>query len=814
MRRLSKTTRAALRGAGVAACAAAALALAACGPGGTGGTGGGDGSAEWADASYVPHFDAAAAQSRSNSSEYIFMNDLSWANTAWDTVSEYIGANYADKPYTANAYHLARLHVAHGAGLSGNGLTVAVVDDGFLTTHDAFSGKTISIFGNNNIADSHGTFVASVISANPDTSAMIGVAYNADLHLTRTGFNGGVAPSRLASATLEAAGLGAVAQNNSWGYTYCYQSPCNSSDDFKELELVEVQQYMAANNVNVFQAFTDFLGNSNNAWIDYFSALNTFQNSGVVVFALSNDESLGDADATAAIPVLVPALDEAWISVANGLFDLDSNLNITDAALISAPCGQTAEFCLTASGSMMGASDGSNSSYSFGTGTSYAAPQVSGAVALVAEAFPNLSPEDWTKRLLASAYNDFSEFTRTGVTDFGNGVEKSYSDTWGQGVLDLQAALSPIGSMSLVNGRNVETATRHTLATSWLGDGGAFGDSVRTALADTEIAVFDALNGDFYIEGDRIARDTTAPVGTSAAIPRRDTLATGKLGLGAWGLSENNEIAFEDLGYSFGFTAVGGAQYLQGALGLSSENVTNASVLSLADDTTAVYGRYDMGFADFEHFGFIGTHDTAHDGSLAGVGGSLAFDFDALEVTLSATQMSERGGYLGLTASDAFMDSPQTTISALSLGASAALTPRLTLFGGLEYGFAAGTGSAGYVTDLGNATFSGFQLGVRATELWLDKDRLTLTASQPLRVESGTMSLEMPVGRTPSGDILYDTLAADFAPSGRQLDLGLSYAFEPNSQGLVELGFVYSFDAGHIAGQEAAAIGATFTQAF
>ena len=93
----------------------------------------------------------------------------------------------------------------------------------------------------------------------------------------------------------------------------------------------------------------------------------------------------------------------------------------------------------------------------------YGNPQVT-AVALVAQAFPTQTPEQWTARLLASANNNikknndrstlYSE-TRTGndysfdiidYVDFGNGVKHGYSDGAGHGILDVYAAPQPITS--------------------------------------------------------------------------------------------------------------------------------------------------------------------------------------------------------------------------------------------------------------------------------------------------------------------------------------------------------------------------------
>ena len=83
-----------------------------------------------------------------------------------------------------------------------------------------------------------------------------------------------------------------------------------------------------------------------------------------------------------------------------------------------------------------------SSSYHKSNGSSYAAPQVSGAVALLASHFPNHTPEQLTDRLLASAKNDIG-FAYLGRLEFGNGVYHDYSREAGHGVLDIMLLCSP-----------------------------------------------------------------------------------------------------------------------------------------------------------------------------------------------------------------------------------------------------------------------------------------------------------------------------------------------------------------------------------
>lgn len=121
-----------------------------------------------------------------------------------------IGSPSYDSYSLANA----RVEYAHAVGLTGAGQLIAIMDDGFLPGHDEFSGKSVtSTTGFSLGVADHGTGVASLAAGVADFGEIIGVAPGADLHL---GTYDSLASMRV--ATQEATAMGAIVQNNSWGY--------------------------------------------------------------------------------------------------------------------------------------------------------------------------------------------------------------------------------------------------------------------------------------------------------------------------------------------------------------------------------------------------------------------------------------------------------------------------------------------------------------------------------------------------------------------------------------------------------------------
>ena len=403
-------------------------------------------------------------------------------------------------------YETINLHKAWGYAKYGSSQLVAIMDDdfsfnctnvlGYTYVHSDLTGKVRTgyfpkTYGSWNCADSggaHGDQVTAIATAKQagagETLGMMGVAGLADIHISSYAVKGSETyhTDHWANATDDARSEGADVLNMSWG------SDTILADD--------IQSRMSSNSETNAQAVSYYLNTlqlgdgsylstnatSVNTWV---TAMNNFQTAGgVIVQSLSNSTSADDADFIAAMPVYFSQLAEAWITAVN--IDKTGSSGSYTYTRRSGECGQTAQYCLGADGyniTVPAYTAGYGSTWVNSGGTSFVAPQISGAVALLKEHFPNHSAEQLVDRLLASADNSF--FTRDGIVTFGNGVQHGYSDEFGHGIMDIYAALNPITTNSL--GQNIYTSNTQVgnasnslnLISSGLGISQSFGDAIQ-----------------------------------------------------------------------------------------------------------------------------------------------------------------------------------------------------------------------------------------------------------------------------------------------------------------------------------------------
>ncbi len=745
-------------------------------------------------------YNSSNATTRASHAEFTEFND--------DDDSSRGGGSFSTAS-VQNPLEVINAHKAFGYGLSGDGVKVAVLDGRYSTHNDLNdSGKVEKYEVNGSLpattsTSSHGNAVSGVIAADFGDGGLVGVAPSAKLiQGSNSNTSGGSSLQHKADFTNYVASQNAVAHNNSWGW--CTGSPCS------DYTIANGDTLIAAGKTNyeIVAKYGDGSYSATSTATNYINAMDDFQDKGVIVFALSNDSSLTNADFTAGMPEFFSQLKEAWITAAN--------VNIVGASgsetytLMSAPCGDTAPYCIAGDGyavSVLAHNNGytnpfhscSGSSCSISTGTSYVAPQVSGAVALVAEAFPNQTPEQWADRLLASA-NNVIGFTQTGSVTFGNGVVHGYSSEAGHGIMDIYAALQPITADSSARGMKIYSGSSNTSGRSYnlydsrIFSSRSFGDSIIKGLKGIDNYTFDALDGGFKYD---VSGHVSQMANTASVIDLNKELNSLKLPL--------DNINDFSLNWKMDFSGAAMDEIIQTSSKNSHRYITTAASASapiqnfyyvsktfdnLYHDYQAPYLASSEGGIGFSFlrsytkgrilFGISNPATTRSENELGKEKSvTLGYDHKLNEKLLISSILGiakENDRFLNLKGEGAFTlenSKSTTSFAGFKLNLKASKNGQfITLinyansnFEGSDYTLLQGAN---------NVTSSSYFFGYNYKKLFSD-DEILFYLSQPNRVERGNIDIRLTNLPDQNGNITYTKHSINLLPSGRQKDFGLSY---------------------------------------
>ena len=486
-----------------------------------------------------------------------------------------------------------------------------------------------------------------------------------------------------------------------------------------------------------------------------------------------------------------------------------------------------------------------NNAWGYWTGTSMAAPVISGALLLLQSAWPILKTNGTAANLLLST-----------TTDLGAvGIDTTY----GTGLANLTKAFQPYGSLTVTktNGSSVAvTSLTGSMITS-----GALGSlsAVQSKLAN--YTAFDSYTRNFSVNLSGLIKSpsTTAslnPLPTNVnSGPTKIKLANGAE-LGYWQGSEANPA---DLLGRFAYNA---ENAIDRRIGYALLTDTRGATLAMGYGYPAgyAYGRALYGNDEMarlaDESGILQLNGLAQGGGLFSYGvpwsettriavswsgnptpatpanalgtpdwqqasgnqfnAGITHQLDAnYTVGVNLGVLNERHGLMGST---------YETGSALDLGAQnrtynlgLALGMRLDASRNLllEAGFATTRAVSGTGLLAGASDVHARAWGVTYLQKDLQRsgDQLLFSVKQPLRVSNGQIGVMMP-GVDADGVPVYQTEWASLVPDGREIDYKLAYTTPLTATQILGLQALVKRDAYNIAGNNNASIGATWAMKF
>lgn len=392
------------------------------------------------------------------------------------------GRSYAYFDSAAGAY-LTEYNAQSGLGrinarnlndynYSGYGIRMAIVDSGIAASHQEFSGRTINgtdfastSGGATADVDGHGTHVASIAAGNRDAVGMRGVAYDATLYSYKIGNDAGALVGVNSDARWEAVVKqhttdSIKVSNNSWGTNAAITS--YTEGQLRANYPLTIAAYQAA-----------------------------VSNGTIFVWAAGNH---GRTQVTpeAGLPHRISGLADGWLAVV-AVNSSNVETNYTNR------CGVAADWCVTApGGGDTQATDGIYAAQSGGTyvrysGTSMAAPHVSGLLAALAEKFPELTSAQLVSRVKTTA--SLSGLTSTGGCTVSTCSDSTMRAIFGHGLVNGQAAMARIGAYIYPKDGNVFSGNSIDLGKQQLSLPAGLNESARQQLLNQQFKVFDSFDG-------------------------------------------------------------------------------------------------------------------------------------------------------------------------------------------------------------------------------------------------------------------------------------------------------------------------------
>jgi hypothetical protein len=664
---------------------------------------------------------------------------------------------------------------AYQAGATGQGITVGVIDSGVDITSPEFTGRlhpgSADIVSGRSLQDpdGHGTYVAAIIGAARNGISTHGVAYNARLLIARSDEGNSCATDCVHNDNDIAAGIDLAVNNGA--------------------RVINISLGGSPPNSRLFNA------------IDRATRAGT-----ILVFSAGNDSS-AQADQFATAVIQSAAARGLALAVGAGTAQ-------GVPASFSNAAGSVADSYLLAPGTSIRVR-GLGGTDLLVSGTSFSAPHVAGALAVLLQAFPSLTARQAVDLLLNSA------------TDLG---APGTDAVFGRGFLNLARAFQPQGQSSVQTPSG--TPAPLALAGSNVQLGSAFGDAKGLGAALAGVTFLDGYGRAFSGDLGLTVRQADAALNLAGWIGRRmvaDRLAAGErvaLSFAARTLLTSPDGVRASYRAGPGFVtgrvqadvSLGGGRSLsiaQGADGRALAGLSAAKGFITADGLglSRHHGADDRAVGLTQSWGPWQLTLAASAGRRTGwmadgvrlegreqqVHVRLANTTDTTRWALGLSQISERGAVLGSVGRDSLGlgSGASTTLLSGQLGRWLSDRVHVDVMAALGTTDIRSSGR-GLISGIDSVILSGLQADVTWLQPFGTRDQLGLRVLQPLRVERAQAALRVPVGFDyGTGTSGFETRRASLTPSGRELAFEARYATGFARDGQLGVNLFHRLNPGH-----------------
>ncbi len=664
---------------------------------------------------------------------------------------------------------------AYTRGYTGSGVTVAVLDTGITTAaHVEFdsAGKRGYVTGSDlvsadnipNDGHGHGTHVAGIIGADKDSTGMHGVAYGANLNHYRIFNDAGTTTSTIIAngiqKAIDTSGISII--NNSWGTTgsCTSQSSCETG-----VGTTVYAKIVAAAQANIIQ-----------------------------VFAAGNDSASSPS---------YEANSVAYDSRLQGLTLAVAAVG-TDGVIAnySNKCGTAASYCLAAPGSSIYSSYLSGTtSYTTLSGTSMAAPLVSGSLAILKEQFTSLNNTQLVTRLLESA-------TNTGI----------YSDTsiYGYGLLNLGQATSPLGTLQTLSGsNNLDSSSASYIdlsGTSFISPA-SFSNALKKSLTGKQLEVYDSFDkANFKVElSDLItSKSNVSEFNATRHFNRLKPKDKSEIYLSPFGQSETTYVNGQlesNLFTSYNnFLAIGYNQDTNSFLKNEKTNLLANDKLFSKNYFNNPYFYDDGGSnlfmsinnnqsgldtfmnANSNDLGFAMKFNSGQSSNVDGLTSNLEFSFGVA---------AENKKFLNSSTSGAFATEDFSNTNFLGLKYNKTIKD-LNFVSSMYLGQTfINEKENSYLSSPKPIYTSSLTAGVIKDNFYDPSQKIGFVMSQPQKVEKGQLNLKVPTSSNRDRDVTFANHNVDLKPDARQINLDLIFEKNITEMENLKLGVTHVQNADH-----------------